>query len=92
MGGLMEKANMLQGYSVSSAYLHTIPYMLYGWLAVICVPLFILKGLPLYGPMKQAELCALHTGEVFSPEAKAQLGELPNEELKFKDKKCRAIN
>lgn len=88
----MEKSGMLGGYSVSGAYIHTIPFMLYGWLAVICVPLFILKVIPLFGPMKKAEERALTTGEVFSPEAKAQLGELPDEELKFKDKKCRAIN
>ena len=92
MGGLMEKSDMLGGYSVSGAYIHTIPFMLYGWLAVICVPLFILKVIPLFGPMKKAENRALTTGEVFSPEAKAQLGELPDEELKFKNKKCRAIN
>ncbi len=92
MGGLMEKADMLGGYSVSGAYIHTIPFMLYGWLAVICVPLFILKIIPLFGPMKKSEKRALTTGEVFSPESKAQLGELPDEELKFKDKKCRAIN
>lgn len=92
MGGLMEKSDMTGGLSVSGAYIHTIPYMLYGWLAVICVPLFILKVIPLFGPMKKAEERALKTGEVFSAEAKAQLGELPNEELKFKDKKCRSIN
>lgn len=92
MGGLMKKADMLNGLSVSGAYLHTIPYMLYGWLAILFVPLFILKIVPLFGPMKQAEERALSTGEVFSPESKAQLGDLPDEELKFKDKKCRAVN
>lgn len=74
MGGLMEKADMLGGYSVSGAYIHTIPYMLYGWLAVVCVPLFILKIFPLFGPMKKAEQRALETGEVFSARIKAQLG------------------
>ena len=92
MGGLMEKADMLGGYSVSGAYIHTIPYMLYGWLAVICVPLFILKVIPLFGPMKSAERRALDTGEVFSAQTKAQLKALPDEELKFKGKKCRAFN
>ncbi|MCI5687011.1 MAG: MerR family transcriptional regulator [Emergencia sp.] len=71
MGGLMEKSDMLGGYSVSGAYIHTIPFMLYGWLAVICVPLFILKVIPLFGPMKKSEERALTAGEVFSPEAKA---------------------
>lgn len=92
MGGLMEKSDMLGGYSVSGAYIHTIPYTLYGWLAVIFVPLFILKIVPLFGPMKRSEERALTTGEVFSAEAKAQMVELPDEEAKFKDIKCRAIN
>ena len=92
MGGLMEKAGMLNGYTVSGAYVHTIPYMLYAILAVIFVPLFILKVVPLFGPMKKAEQRALSTGEVFSAETKAHLGELPDEESKFKTKKCRAIN
>lgn len=92
MGGLMEKSDMLGGYSVSGAYIHTIPYMLYGWLAVICVPLFILKVIPLFGPMRAAEERTLQTGQVFSAATKEELGELPDEEVKFKNKKCRAIN
>lgn len=66
--------------------------MLYGWLAVICVPLFILKVIPLFGPMRAAEERTLQTGQVFSAATKEQLGELPDEEVKFKNKKCRAIN
>lgn len=92
MGGLMDKSDMLDGLTVSGAYVHTIPYMLYGWLAVLFIPLFILKIIPLFGPMKKAEERAITTGEVFSPETKAQMIELPDEEAKFKDMKCRAIN
>lgn len=92
MSGLMKKSDMLQGLTPSGAYIHSIPYMVYGWLAIVCVPLFILKVIPLFGPMKRAEERALNEGEVFSPESKKLLGELPSEELKFKNKKCRAIN
>ncbi len=92
MGGLMKKSDMLGGLNVTSAYIHTIPFVIYGWLAVIVVPLICLKVIPLFGPMKKAELRALETGEVQSPEAKELHGELPNDELKFKDKKCRASN
>ena len=92
MGGLMQKADMLGGLSVTGAYIHTIPYVIYGWLAIIVVPLICLKVIPLFGPMKKAEQRAMETGEVQSPEAKALHGELPDEELKFKDKKCRAVN
>ncbi len=42
--------------------------------------------------MKSAERRALDTGEVFSAQTKAQLKALPDEELKFKGKKCRAFN
>lgn len=92
MGGLMQKADMLGGLSVTGAYIHTIPYVIYGWLVIIVVPLICLKVIPLFGPMKKAEQRAMETGEVQSPEAKALHGELPDEELKFKDKKCRAVN
>jgi Na+/H+ antiporter len=92
MGGLMKKADMLNGLSVTGAYIHTIPFVIYGWLAVLVVPLICLKIIPLFGPMKKAEQRAIETGEVQSPEAKALHGELPDEELKFKDKKCRSIN
>ena len=50
------------------------------------------RVLPLFGPMKRAEERALNEGEVLSEESKKVLGELPDEELKFKDKKCRSIN
>ena len=93
MGGLMKKSGMIeQGSSVLSTYIDTIPFVLYGWLAVIFVPLFCLKIVPLFGPMKKAEKRALETGEVFSKEAKEALVELPDEETKFEGKSCRAIN
>ena len=47
------------------AYVHSIPYMLYSWIAVILIPLFIFGIIPLFGPMKQAEERALTTGKVF---------------------------
>lgn len=92
MGGLMKKSNMLNGLSPLGAYIHSIPYMIYGWFAIICVPLFILKIIPLFGPMKLAEKRALETGEVFSEESKNKVGKLPNEELKFAGIECRAVN
>ncbi len=92
MSGLMEKSSMLGGTTPSGAYISTIPYIIYGWIAIICVPLIILKVIPLIGPMKKAEDRALNTGEIFSEESKKLIGELPSEELKFEGKKCRAIN
>ncbi|MDD6311132.1 MAG: Na+/H+ antiporter NhaC family protein [Firmicutes bacterium] len=72
------------------AYVHSIPFMLYSWIAVIIVPLFILKVIPLFGPMKQAELRAQNEGKVFPEwyyEDKEEVEELENTQ-----KKCSAIN
>ncbi len=92
MGTQMKESGIADGISSYSAYVSTMPFVLYGWLAVICVPLFCLGIIPLFGPMKKAEQRALTTGEVFSPEAKAALVELPEEETALEGKKCRAVN
>lgn len=92
MGTQMVESGVAEGTSSLSAYLSTIPFILYGWLAVIAVPLFCIGVLPLFGAMKKAEERALTTGEVFSPEAKAALVELPDEEKASEGKKRRAIN
>ena len=47
-----------------SAYVHTIPFMFYAWAAVFIVPLFALKIIPLWGPMKKAQLRA-DEGQLF---------------------------
>lgn len=92
MSAQMETAGMTEGMSAASAYMHSIPFVFYGWLAVLCVPLFCLGILPLFGPMKAAEKRALETGEVFSEISKNALVELPDQEKKFEGKICRAIN
>ncbi len=40
------------------AYVHTIPFMFYAWAAVLFIPLLALKIIPLWGPMKKAQLRA----------------------------------
>ncbi|WP_317855229.1 Na+/H+ antiporter NhaC family protein [Chakrabartyella piscis] len=50
------------------AYVSSIPYMLYAWIAVIVVPLLCCGIIPLFGPMKLAEERVLASGKVF-PEA-----------------------
>ncbi len=92
MGTQIIGAGVEEGATVFSVYMSTLPYILYGWLAVIAVPLFCLGILPLFGPMKKAEERALTTGEVFSPEAKAALIELPDEEKAMEGKPRRPIN
>lgn len=92
MGAQMETAGMTGDLSVTAAYIQSMPFVVYGWLAVLVVPLFALKVIPLFGPMKRAEKRALETGEVFSVESKAALVELPDEEKKFAGVKTRAVN
>lgn len=92
MSGQMEKAGMTEGMTAFSAYSSSIPFMLYGWLAVIMVPLFGLNIIPLFGPMKKAEQRTLETGQVLSDISREALIDLPQEELVFEGKKCRAIN
>ncbi|PKM86315.1 MAG: sodium:proton antiporter [Firmicutes bacterium HGW-Firmicutes-10] len=65
------------------AYIASIPYMFYAWAAVIIVPLFALKILPTYGPMKKAIERAETTGEVFPPGYhETHQDELVGEEIK----------
>ena len=92
MSAQMEKAGMTEGMTAIGGYMSSIPFMLYGWIAVILVPLFALNIIPLFGPMKKAEQRAIETGEVFSEISKSELIELPEEEKAFEGKKCRAIN
>lgn len=61
----INEVGLVDGMDGFDAYVHSIPYMLYSWIAVIIVPLFILGVIPLFGPMKQAEERALNTGKVF---------------------------
>ncbi len=60
----IEKTEALE-ISGFNAYVNSIPYMLYAWIAVIVVPLFVLGAIPLFGPMKKAEERAITTGKVF---------------------------
>jgi Na+/H+ antiporter NhaC len=92
MSAQMETAGMTQGMTPARAYVHSIPFVFYGWLAVLVVPLFATRILPLFGPMKAAEQRAMETGEVFSEASKKALVELPDQEKKFEGKNCRAIN
>ena len=92
MGGLMQKTGMVGDLTVTQAYIRTIPFVFYGWLAVIVVPLICCGIIPLFGPMKSAENRTITTGEVRSADSKAAIADIPDEELKFKDKKVTAWN
>jgi len=76
MGGLMVNEGIGgDGATATGIYFSVIPFVVYGWLAVIAVPFFCLRLLPVFGPMSKAEERAMTTGEVFSPVSKANLSE-----------------
>jgi len=93
MGGLMLKNGIgAEGTTATNIYFSVVPFVVYGWLAVIAVPFFLLKIIPLYGPMKKAEQRALETGEVFSAISKKALPEDAFKEPPVPEEKRRALN
>lgn len=80
----------VEGMNGFDAYIHSIPYMLYAWIAVIFVPLVILGIIPTFGPMKKADERALTTGMVL-PEYHYENKDDNVDELKT-EKKASAIN
>lgn len=57
-GGLLVDNGVAGEGQGINVYMQAIPYMLYAWVAVIMVPLVVLRIIPLFGPMKKAELAA----------------------------------
>jgi len=68
-GGLLVDNGIAEEGHGLQAYIASIPYMLYAWVAVLIVPLVILGKLPLLGPMKRAEARATETGVTVPPGA-----------------------
>ena len=54
MAGLMDASGLFPE-GAYSAYVHTIPFLAYSWIALLIAPFFIFKILPLFGPVKLAE-------------------------------------
>ncbi|MDD3349746.1 MAG: Na+/H+ antiporter NhaC family protein [Eubacteriales bacterium] len=75
----------------TAAYISTIPFILYGWIAVIIVPLFILKVIPVWGPMKKSEKRVLETGQTF-PDSTLAISQKQEENQVVYEKTPRAIN
>ena len=67
VAGLLEKSGAAEAGEGLSVYISAIPYMVYGWVAILMVPLVAAAILPLFGPMKKAEKRAIETGEVVPP-------------------------
>ena len=67
VAGLLEKSGAAEAGEGLSVYISAIPYMVYGWVAILMVPLVAAAILPLFGPMKKAEKRSMETGEVVPP-------------------------
>jgi len=64
MMGQMDAVNMAPGMTPTEQFIKTMPFIFYGILSVILVPLIILKIVPLFGPMKKAEQLALNSDAI----------------------------
>ncbi|MDR2487396.1 MAG: hypothetical protein LBD12_05465, partial [Clostridiales Family XIII bacterium] len=56
-------------------YIQTIPYQFYAIIAVIVVPLFIIKAIPMYGTMRKADRRAKETGQCLPDSMLAEMQE-----------------
>ncbi|GAB1476819.1 Na+/H+ antiporter NhaC family protein [Bacillota bacterium] len=70
MAGQLESSGAAEAGMGTATYISSIPYILYGWIAVLIVLLFIMKVVPIFGPMKKAEQRVLETGQTFPDSTK----------------------
>lgn len=70
IAGLLENEGVILKGEGIQGYLHAIPYITYGWVATLIVPLVAMNWIPALGPMKKAELRA-QQGELAPPNSKA---------------------
>lgn len=67
ISSLLEQAGAAPEGEGIKFFIQTIPYNLYGWIAVLIVPLVILGIIPVFGPMKEAERRASEEGILAPP-------------------------
>lgn len=66
-GGLINDEESMAKFGDGwNIYIHSIPSMFYGWIAVLIVPLVILGIVPKLGPMKAAYKRVTDTNEIYS--------------------------
>ena len=68
-GTLLEGEDVTYNGTGIGAYIHSLPLIFYGWIALIIVLLVVIGVLPPIGPMKKQTKLAQETGRVF-PEGK----------------------
>jgi tetracycline resistance efflux pump len=72
VAGLLEANGFAAVGEGIKLYISSIPYMFYGIVAVLMVPLVIFGIIPLFGPMKKAEKRAMETGVLAPPGSEKQ--------------------
>ena len=77
----------------TSMYLKVIPFVIYGWVGTLIVPLFILRVIPAFGPMKKAIKRAEETGQCLPDSTVEEVAAAQDEiEEGMEGKRHRAIN
>lgn len=66
VGGLLEETNVVEQGQGLSGYIQVIPYIIYGWVAALVVPLVATGIIPPIGAMKKAEARAAQ-GQLIPP-------------------------
>jgi tetracycline resistance efflux pump len=67
IGSILEKSKFAPAGQGNHVYLSVIPFVAYGWVAVLLVPLVIMGWIPLPGKMKRAMQRAAATGKTIPP-------------------------
>lgn len=78
ISGLLESEGVVAAGEGLTGYLQAIPYITYGWVAAILVPLVALNLIPSLGAMKKAEARA-KTGILIPPDSEAISLEMPDD-------------
>ena len=79
VSGLLESEGVVSVGEGLQGYLQAIPYIAYGWVAALIVPLVALNWIPALGAMKKAEARA-KSGELIPPNSDAIALKIPESE------------
>jgi Na+/H+ antiporter NhaC len=86
MAGQMEANGVVVNGTGTGAYIASIPFILYAWAAVICVPLFALRIIPVFGPMREAIGRVEELGQVFPPSIADKVKQIEEQEKSISGK------
>jgi tetracycline resistance efflux pump len=70
IGKLLEDSKLVPAGKGIASYLHIIPYISYGWIQYLLVPLVIFGIMPIIGKMKKANFRAETTGQLIPDNSK----------------------